>query len=111
MASSRTRMGNRSTYRGRVLDLDTGELHRDHILVQSTAIGEIFIGLGKGGKQLLDFAFDGKTDSDPRFARWDEIDHALRRNDRVASDQFGADEALAAIIDPPLRRPPDRRAP
>ena len=90
--------------RGAILDIDTGALRKNHVLMQSTAIGDVFIGLGPIAKQALDFAFDDRSSSDPCFENYRAIDEALAVDDVAKAHEFGVPAELARIDDPNLRR-------
>ena len=45
-------------WEGRLVDVNTGTLRRDHVLVQRTPGIELFIGLGASAAQAMDFVFD-----------------------------------------------------
>ena len=75
--SDGSRFGGRKS-KGRLVDLNTGILRRDHVLVQRTPGVEIFIGFGPMAGRLLNFAFESGSEPDPFFAKCDAIDEALR---------------------------------
>jgi hypothetical protein len=77
---------------GRLVDLNTGIVRRDHVLVQRAAGADLFIGFGALAGRALDFAFeDGDVEGD-----FGEGQEEVLRASGV--------EKLAAIEDRPLRR-------
>ena len=90
--------------KGRLVDVNTGALRRDHVLVQRTPGVELFIGFGRGAGQALNFAFEGETNGDPFFASCEAADQALMAGDLSRARQLGAPHELAEIGDPHLRR-------
>jgi hypothetical protein len=74
------------------------------VLVQSTSIGDVFIGIGASAKGLLDFAFEGRADGRPFLAACDTLDRALAAGGEKKARQLNLPVELALIEDPPLRR-------
>jgi hypothetical protein len=74
-------------WQGRLVDVNTGTLRRDHVLVQRTPGIELFIGLGASAAQAMDFVFDDD-----------------RANDFAAAEQLSGSDRLAAIEDRHVRR-------
>jgi hypothetical protein len=90
--------------KGQLVDVNTGTLRRDHLLVQRTPGVEFYIGLGSMAGRLLDFAFASNSDPDPFFANCEVIDEALQDGDLAKTRHLGAPDELAKISDPHLRR-------
>lgn len=74
-------------WEGRLVDVNTGTLRRDHVLVQRTPGIELFIGLGASAAQAMDFVFDD-----------------ARSDDFAAAEQLTGSDRLAAIEDRHVRR-------
>lgn len=92
------------TYRGRLLDIDTGVLRRHRVLVQRTPVLDVYLALGTGAGQLLDFAFDDRTDRKGGFGSCDAADQAIAEGDLAKAQALGVAAQLAAIDERPLRR-------
>lgn len=86
--SGRTRSFGRQS-EGRLVDLNTGTLRRDHVLVQQTPGADLFIGLGPVAARALDFAFGDEAETDDYSAK------------ALPSDAL---DRLAAVEDRHLRR-------
>ncbi len=89
---------------GLLVDLNTGALRHNHVLVQRTPGVEIFIGLGSGAGRALDFAFERKFEAGSFLAHCDAIDRAIETGDLMRAQQLGIDADIAAIAPPHLRR-------
>ena len=94
----------RHTREGTVLDLNTGMLRRDHVLVLRSPQIEITLGLGGTAGALMDFAQQGETRNDPLLDTCNEADEAIRRGDLVQSRALGVPDVIATIEDRALRR-------
>jgi hypothetical protein len=90
---------------GTLVDIDTGVVRHDHLLVQH-AVGAIyFFGFGRRVERLQRFAFtDDDGDADPFFARCRLIADAVENNSPQQRAQLGIPDWLAEIEDRTLRR-------
>jgi len=89
---------------GTVLDIDTGALRRDHVLVLRSPQAEITLGLGNNAAALMDFAQRGDTRDDPLFKTCDEADQAIARSDFETARDLGVPDVIATIENRSLRR-------
>jgi hypothetical protein len=89
---------------GSVLDVDTGVLRRDHVLVLRSPQAEITLGLGNTAAALMDFAQNGGTRDDPLFKTCHEVDQAIARGDFETTRDLGIPDVIATIENRALRR-------
>src|SRR5215469_10998845 len=89
---------------GTVLDIDTGVLRRDHVLVLRSPQAEITLGLGGTAAALMEFAQNGDTRDDPLLEACDEVDQAIVRGNLEASRDLGVPDVIATIENRALRR-------
>lgn len=89
---------------GLLVDLNTGTIRPDHVLVQRTPGADLFIGFGSAAGRLLDFAFEGEAKADPFLATCASADRALQDGDLTKAQQLSLHDTLARIGDPHLRR-------
>lgn len=89
---------------GAVLDIDTGVLRRDHVLVLRSPQAEITLGLGATAGALIDFAQNGETRGKPLLDMCDEVDDAIARGDFAKSRDLGVPDIITTIKDRSLRR-------
>lgn len=89
---------------GAVLDIDTGVLRRDHVLVLRSPQAEIRLGLGGTSALLMEFAHTGDSHNDPLLKACSEADHAIVRGDLDASRELGVPDVIATIQNRSLRR-------
>lgn len=89
---------------GTVLDIDTGVLRRDHVLVLRSPQAEITLGLGRTAAALMDFAQQGKTRENALLEACDEADRAIARGDLVTTRDLGVPDVIATIENRSLRR-------
>jgi hypothetical protein len=94
----------RPTREGTVLDIDTGVLRRDHVLVLRSPQAEITLGLGGTAAALMNFAHKGETYDEPLFKACDEADQALARGDFKTTRDLGVPDVIATIENAALRR-------
>jgi len=65
-------------HRGRLIDVDTGALRKDRVLLQQGNGGYFCIGLGPRAANICDFAFsDALSSTDPFFSQCQRIDHSI----------------------------------
>jgi hypothetical protein len=91
-------------HKGAVLDIDTGVLRRDHVLVLRSPQVEVMLGLGGTAGALMDFAHKGETCDDPLLDTCSEADRAIARGDLARSRALGVPDVIATIEDRALRR-------
>jgi hypothetical protein len=89
---------------GSVLDIDTGVLRRDRVLVLRSPQAEITLGLGGVAGELMDFAREGTTGGDPLLDACNDADQAIARGDLAKSRALGVPDVITTIEDRPLRR-------
>ncbi|HEY3920449.1 MAG TPA: hypothetical protein VGL83_21860 [Stellaceae bacterium] len=89
---------------GAVLDIDTGVLRRDHVLVLRSPQAEITLGLGATAVALIDFAQSGKSGGNALLDACEEADEAIARGDLVKSRALGIADVITTIEDRSLRR-------
>ncbi len=89
---------------GTVLDIDTGVLRRDHVLVLRSPQAEITLGLGGTAAALMDFAQKGAAGNDGLLKACDVADEAIARGDLEASRELGVPDVITTIENRALRR-------
>ena len=89
---------------GTVLDIDTGVLRRDHVLVLRSPQAEIMLGLGASSAALMEFAKTGDTRDDPLLAACGEADQAIACGDFAATRDLGVPDVITTIDNRALRR-------
>jgi hypothetical protein len=89
---------------GAVLDIDTGLLRRDHVLVLRSPQAEITLGLGSTAAALMDFAQKGATRDNSLLKACDQADQAIARGDLETSRDLGVPDVIATIENRVLRR-------
>lgn len=89
---------------GQLIDIDTGVLRRDRLLVQRGPGATVYVGLGRGAERLARFGFDEGSDTDPFIASCRHVAEAIERGDLSKADEFGIPPAAIAIQDRTLRR-------
>jgi hypothetical protein len=89
---------------GAVLDIDTGVLRRDHVLVLRSPQAEITLGLGSNAATLMNFAQKGETRDDPLLKACDEADQAIARGDFETTRGLGVPDVITSIENSALRR-------
>jgi len=93
---------------GLLVDVDTGVLRPDRVLVQSGPGAMVFLGFGARAGRLCRYAFgesEGEdADPDPFIARCRHIDEALERGDIAKALDHDIPRAVLGITDRPLRR-------
>ena len=89
---------------GTVLDIDTGVLRRDHVLVLRSPQAEITLALGGTSAALMEFAQTGDTRDDPLFEVCDKADRAIISGDLGTSRELGVPDVIATIENAALRR-------
>ena len=94
----------RHARQGIVLDINTGVLRRDHVLVLRSPQIEITLGLGGTAGALMDFAQNGETRNDFLLDTCDKADRAIACGDLVQSRALGVPDVIAEIEAPSLRR-------
>jgi len=82
------------TRQGAVLDIDTGMLRRDHVLVLRSPQAEITLGLGGTSAALMDFAKSGDTRDDPFLKACGEADQAIARGDFEGTRDLGVPDVI-----------------
>lgn len=92
------------SHRGAILDIDTGVLRRDHVLVLRSPQIEIMLGLGGTAGALMDFAQTGETRDDSLLDTCNEADRAIVQGDLALSRAFGVPDLIKTIEDRALRR-------
>jgi len=100
---------------GRLVDIDTGVLRQDRVLVQPTPGAVLFLGLGPRAQRLCRFAFGQESEGDPFIARCLRIVEAVESGRLAKAQQAGMLGAVLAIEDLscaalPLQRPSPRPA-
>jgi hypothetical protein len=98
---SRSANSDHPSGKGSLVDLNTGTLRRNHVLIQQAPGVELFIGLGPIAGCALDFAF--ADEADPLFAQSEAIDDALGWME-IGKAQAPILRALAESDEPHLRR-------
>jgi hypothetical protein len=101
---SRTLLADDHRSQGRLVDLNTGTVRRDRVLIQRTPGADLFIGFGPRAGRLLDFAFTGETNGDPVLTRCAVADDVIAEGDLRKTQQLDLDAAIAEIGEPHLRR-------
>lgn len=89
---------------GRLVDINTGVVRRDHVLVQSTPAAVLCIGFGPRAARLQRFAFAEDGDPPPFLVECARIAKAIEAGDLAKARQFGAPDSLAEIDNRNLRR-------
>ncbi|HZK90297.1 MAG TPA: glucosaminidase domain-containing protein [Stellaceae bacterium] len=91
---------------GRLIDIDTGVLRADRVLVQRGAGAVVFLGLGPRAGRLCRFALDDDDDDDgdPFVSRCRRLDEALEQGDLAKACDHGIPHVVFDIADRPLRR-------
>jgi hypothetical protein len=89
---------------GTVLDIDTGVLRRDRVLVLRSPQAEITLGLGDVAGELMDFARDGAPRGNSLLDACGEADQAIARGDLARSRALGVPDVITTIEDRSLRR-------
>ncbi|HWE71521.1 MAG TPA: hypothetical protein VG328_00050 [Stellaceae bacterium] len=92
------------TREGTVLDIDTGLLRRDHVLVLRSPQAEITLGLGATSAALMEFAQKGDTHDSSLFEACDKADRAIARGDFETLRNSGVPDVISTIENPALRR-------
>lgn len=95
---------NKATREGTVLDINTGVLRCDHVLVLRSPQAEITIGLGSVAGELMDFAHEGETRGDALLHACSEADLAIAAGDLAKSRALGVPDVIGTIENRALRR-------
>lgn len=88
---------------GLLVDIDTGTVRKDHVLVQHTPGALVFLGFGPRAERLRRFAFDDQGDA-PFIARCRDVARAAESGRLVKARQAGISYAVLDIEDRVLRR-------
>lgn len=94
----------KSAREGTVLDIDTGVLRRDRVLVLRSRQAAITLSLGSVAGALMDFAHNGATRDHPILDACDEADQAIIAGDFARSQALGVPDVVTMIENQPLRR-------
>jgi hypothetical protein len=89
---------------GQLIDIDTGVLRRDRVLVQRTPAATVYIGFGALANRVQRFAFGDGSDPDPFFAECRRLACAIDDGYVAKAVQVGVPVSIVAITDPVLRR-------
>ncbi len=89
---------------GLLVDIETGILRRDRMLVQSGPGGMVFLGFGRRAAQLDRFAFSNDDNSDPFIACCRHIAEIVENGDLAKAEQLGVPRSILTIDDRALRR-------
>lgn len=89
---------------GLLVDIDTGIMRRDRLLMQSGQGGTVFVGFGRRAAQLDRFAFSDDHDPDPFIARCRQIAEIVESGELAKAERLGVPPAIIAIEDRALRR-------
>lgn len=89
---------------GTVLDIDTGVLRRDRVLVLRSRQAAITLGLGSAAAALMDFAHEGATRDNPVLDACAEADRAITAGNIARSRALGVPDVITTIENQPLRR-------
>jgi|SRR6185437_1798270 hypothetical protein len=89
---------------GTVLDIDTGVLRRNHVLVLRSPQAEITLALGNTAAALMDFAQKGETRNDPLLAACSDAEQSIASGDFETTRDLGVPDVIATIENPALRR-------
>jgi hypothetical protein len=89
---------------GTVLDIDTGALRQNHVLLLRSPHAEITLGLGGTAGTLMGFAHRGETYDDPLLKACDDADRAITRGDLETARDLGVPDVIATIENRSLRR-------
>jgi hypothetical protein len=89
---------------GTVLDIDTGVLRRDHVLVLRSPRAEITLGLGSTAAALMSFANKGETRDDSLLQACAQADQAIERGDFETPRNLGVPDVITTIENRAQRR-------
>lgn len=94
----------KSPREGSVLDIDTGVLRRDHVLMLRSPQAEITLGLGAKAGAFMDFAANGETRGDPLFDACREADESIAGGNLAKSFALGVPGVITTIENRARRR-------
>lgn len=97
-------MGESKGREGLLVDIETGAMRKDHVLVQSAPGALLFLGFGPRAERLCRFAFDESADPDPFIARCERIAKAVESGGLAKARGFGVPRTVLEIEDRTLRR-------
>jgi len=89
---------------GLLVDINTGIMRRDRLLVQSGPGGMVFLGFGRRAAQLDRFAFGDDDDPDLFIVRCRHIAEIIENGELAKAERLGVPPAILAIDDRALRR-------
>lgn len=97
-------MTDRATRNGLRLDVDTGVLRHDRVLVQRSPVATLVMGFGTKAVQLRNFACGGEDDFDPFIARCCEIDAAIESGRLAKTRRYRLPRSAYLLEDRLFRR-------
>lgn len=97
-------MGESEGQEGLLVDIETGVVRKDHVLVQSAPGALLFLGFGPRAELLCRFAFEEADDPNPFIARCERIAKAVESGGLAKARGMGVPRRVLDIEDRTLRR-------